>query len=95
MNKTIGILYHKIKNETIVHVIDREAHQKTEYYYYTVCGLKKHKIDFAYSFTEKVQQIHLAVNNIDSRICCECGKTGNINVAFLTKFFTKRRDTNE
>jgi hypothetical protein len=95
VNKKIGILYHKNNNQTVVHVIDRDTLKKTEYYHYTVCGLKKHKIDLAYSFTEKINQIHLTVNSDNSEICLECRKTGNVNVKFLTKFFIKRRDKNE
>jgi hypothetical protein len=89
--KKIGILKHKTHGKTVVHVIDHNPLKKQEYHHHTVCGLKKHKIDYNYNFEEKIDQIYSTVNDECSTICDDCVNTGNKNAQFLIKFFTRRK----
>jgi hypothetical protein len=91
MKQTIGILYSKEKNLTsVAHVIDREHQGKTEYHYYTLCGLKKHKLDIEYDFEYNIVKIFEIINNSETQVCEYCAQSDNSNVKFLKKFFTRR-----
>jgi hypothetical protein len=91
VKQTIGILYSKKQhNIATAHVIDRENQNRTEYHYYTVCGLKKHKLDMAYNFEYNVVKIFEIINDSETQVCEQCAQSDNSNVKFLKKFFRRR-----